>query len=112
MIELLFIVSLVVFVIYKKTSNKNPYKMKDYQCDQSFSHILVIINPIGGKRNGCKIFDQKVAPLLIEAGICFRIEVTKYADHGFDLAKTADLTFVTGIISVDGDGHLHQIING
>lgn len=32
-------------------------------------HLLVYINPYGGKRQGKNIYEQKVAPLFAQAGV-------------------------------------------
>lgn len=77
-----------------------------------YQHILVIINPVSGKRNGCEIFYKHSAPLLQKSEIDFVVEITKYSGHAYDIAKNYDLTGITGIISVGGDTHLHQIVNG
>jgi sphingosine kinase len=102
----------IPLIAYKIFTHKKKYVTKDYLPVQLSPYILVIINPIGGRGNGLKIFTHVVAPMLEKANICFKIETTKYPQHGYTIAKTADLTFVTGIIAVGGDGHLHQIVNG
>lgn len=32
-------------------------------------HLLVYINPFGGKRRGKRVYEQKVAPLFAQAGV-------------------------------------------
>ncbi|XP_007544978.1 ceramide kinase-like isoform X2 [Poecilia formosa] len=60
-------------------------------------NLLVYINPYGGKRQGKRIYEQKVAPLFAQAGISTHVIVTDYANHARDHLKTdADLSKVDG----------------
>uniref|UniRef100_A0AAV2ITN6 DAGKc domain-containing protein n=1 Tax=Knipowitschia caucasica TaxID=637954 RepID=A0AAV2ITN6_KNICA len=55
-------------------------------------HLLVYINPFGGKKQGKWIYDQKVAPLFHKAHISTDVIVTERANHAREhLEKQADL---------------------
>ncbi|XP_014823498.1 PREDICTED: ceramide kinase-like isoform X2 [Poecilia mexicana] len=76
-------------------------------------NLLVYINPYGGKRQGKRIYEQKVAPLFAQAGISTHVIVTDYANHARDHLKTdADLSKVDGVVCVGGDGMFSEIIHG
>uniref|UniRef100_A0A4W6FGV1 Ceramide kinase n=1 Tax=Lates calcarifer TaxID=8187 RepID=A0A4W6FGV1_LATCA len=70
-------------------------------------HLLVYINPYGGKRQGKRIYEQKVAPLFAEAGISTDVIVTEYANHARDHLRTE-----ADVVCVGGDGMFSEIIHG
>ncbi|KAM4734218.1 ceramide kinase-like [Anableps anableps] len=75
--------------------------------------LLVYINPYGGKRQGKHIYEQKVAPLFTQAGICTHVIVTDYANHARDhLRMDAELNKFDGVVCVGGDGMFSEIIHG
>ncbi|XP_018409397.1 PREDICTED: ceramide kinase [Nanorana parkeri] len=47
-------------------------------------HLLVYINPYGGKKKGRQIYEKKVAPLFSLASITTDVIVTEYANHARD----------------------------
>lgn len=76
-------------------------------------HLLVYINPYGGKRQGKRIYEQKVAPLFTQAGISTSVIVTEYANHARDhLKMEAELNKFDGVVCVGGDGMFSEIIHG
>ncbi|XP_029378613.1 ceramide kinase-like [Echeneis naucrates] len=76
-------------------------------------HLLVYINPYGGKRQGRRIYEQKVAPLFAEAGVATDVIVTEHANHARDHLRTeAELKKYDGVVCVGGDGMFSEIIHG
>uniref|UniRef100_H3CSP3 Ceramide kinase n=1 Tax=Tetraodon nigroviridis TaxID=99883 RepID=H3CSP3_TETNG len=76
-------------------------------------HLLVYINPCGGKRKAEHIYELKVAPLFARAGIRTHVIVTEYANHARDHLKTeAELKKFDGVVCVGGDGMFSEIIHG
>lgn len=76
-------------------------------------HLLVYINPYGGKQQGKRIYEQKVAPLFAHASISTHVIVTEYANHARDHLRTeADLKKYDGVVCVGGDGMFSEVVHG
>ncbi|KAI8782009.1 ceramide kinase, partial [Biomphalaria glabrata] len=74
--------------------------------------LLVFINPVGGKRRGPQIFNEKVRPLFDLAGIYTEVVITKRQFHARDMIYEYDLQTVDGLVSVGGDGTFSEVLNG
>ncbi|KAM4747938.1 ceramide kinase [Rhinophrynus dorsalis] len=75
-------------------------------------HLLVYINPFGGKKKGKQIYEQKVAPLFSAAAISTDVIVTEYANHARDNICAIDLEKYDGIVCVGGDGMFSEVLHG
>ncbi|KAM3608624.1 uncharacterized protein V6R79_001835 [Siganus canaliculatus] len=76
-------------------------------------HLLVYINPYGGKRKAKHIYEQKVAPLFAHAGVNTHVIVTEYANYARDHLRTeAELKKYDGVVCVGGDGMFSEIVHG
>ncbi|KAL4235830.1 hypothetical protein ACF0H5_004220 [Mactra antiquata] len=74
--------------------------------------LLVIVNPISGRRKGPSIYTKIVAPLFEEAGIKTHVIVTEKAHHTEEILSTYDLKSINGLVLVGGDGTYHEAVNG
>ncbi|KAF3332973.1 sphingosine kinase 1-like isoform X1 [Carex littledalei] len=74
--------------------------------------LFVIVNPFGGNKNGPKIFENEVKPLLEAAGINFKMQETRYRLHAREIAYSLDFTKYDGLVTVSGDGVLAEVVNG
>ena len=78
-------------------------------------HFLVVVNPVGGKRQGKQIWKRYVEPMLKEAGIMVTLLITDRANHARDamLELEADpaVTF-QACLCIGGDGIIFEVVNG
>lgn len=78
-------------------------------------HFLVIVNPVGGKRQGRQIWHKFVEPMLKEAGIVVTLLVTERANHARDsiveMQADPSLTY-QAVLCVGGDGIVFEVVNG
>ncbi|KAF4608502.1 sphinganine kinase lcb4 [Pleurotus pulmonarius] len=74
--------------------------------------IKVLVNPFGGKGKGRAIFMQKVEPILRHAGCMLDVVYTTHSGHAYEIAKTLPLDQFDAIVTVSGDGLVHEVING
>ncbi|KAG8577347.1 hypothetical protein GDO81_010144 [Engystomops pustulosus] len=75
-------------------------------------HLLVYINPYGGKKKGKQIYENKVAPLFSLASISTEVIVTEYANHARDNLYEVNLEKYDGIVCVGGDGMFSEVLHG
>lgn len=71
----------------------------------------VFLNPYSGTKKSLKTWLQ-FADWLDVAGVVATVTQTEYAGHCQDAVRELDISAVDLIISVSGDGMLHELING
>ncbi|XP_030914870.1 ceramide kinase [Geospiza fortis] len=74
--------------------------------------LLVYINPYGGKRQGKRIYEQKVAPLFSLASISTDVVVTEHANHAKDNLFEVNIYKYDGVVCVGGDGMFSEVMHG
>jgi len=78
-------------------------------------HFLVVVNPVGGKRQGKSIWRRHVEPMLKEAGIMVTLLMTERANHAKDelisLEADPSVTF-QAVLCIGGDGIVFEVVNG
>ncbi|GIY03249.1 ceramide kinase [Caerostris extrusa] len=74
-------------------------------------HLLIFVNPCGGKKKGVKIFETKVLPLLHLARIEVHSVVTQRPNHAKEMIEDIDILKYDGIICVGGDGMFSEVLN-
>jgi len=74
--------------------------------------LLVVINPHGGRGKATSIFEQKVEPILKAARCTYEAVYTEYGGHAVKIASDISLDNYDAIVTVSGDGTVHELING
>ena len=72
---------------------------------------FIIANPTSGNRNFSKKW-KKIKQLLNSKNINYSFAFTQHSKHEIELVDTAILRGFRKIISVGGDGTLHNVVNG
>ncbi|QXP71783.1 diacylglycerol kinase family lipid kinase [Polaribacter sp. R2A056_3_33] len=72
---------------------------------------FIIANPISGNRNFSKQW-KEIQQLLNNKKIDFSFAFTKFSKHEIELVDTAIQQGFRNIISIGGDGTLHNVVNG
>ncbi|KJE88409.1 diacylglycerol kinase, partial [Capsaspora owczarzaki ATCC 30864] len=74
--------------------------------------LLVVVNPVGGTKIAVPTFEKQVRPLLELAGISFQVILTTHQNHAMEIARDLALDKFDAIVTVSGDGLLHEMVNG
>lgn len=75
-------------------------------------HLLVFINPFGGKGHGKRIYERKVAPLFALASVTTEVIVTERANHAKDIMYEINTDKYDGVVCVGGDGMFSEVLHG
>ncbi|KAJ2145407.1 hypothetical protein IW136_000994 [Coemansia sp. RSA 678] len=76
------------------------------------TNVLIFVNPVSGKRKSVKMFETIVKPILEIGCTPYTLKITESQGYAGDFVKTQDLSMYTSIVSVSGDGLLHEVLNG
>lgn len=74
--------------------------------------VLVILNPKSGSGKARETFQQRVAPIFVEAEIPYDLHVTKYANYAREFVRTRNVFAWRYIVVVGGDGIFFEVVNG
>jgi sphingosine kinase len=74
--------------------------------------LLVVINPHGGSGKAASLFKGGVEPILKAARCAFNVLYTESSGHAQKIASEILLDEYDAIVSISGDGTLHELING
>ena len=72
---------------------------------------FIIANPASGNKNFSKIW-KKIEQLLKNKNLDYSFAFTQFSKHEIDLVQNAIKKGYRNIISVGGDGTLHNVVNG
>jgi len=75
------------------------------------NHWLVIVNPNAGSGKGGKDW-ERIAALLVKAGIHFSVRFTEKRGHAIMISKESIVEGFRKIVTVGGDGTLNEVLNG
>ncbi|KAJ1771482.1 hypothetical protein LPJ74_002302 [Coemansia sp. RSA 1843] len=76
------------------------------------ANALVLLNPVSGKRKALKVFDSIVKPIFEIGSMSYTLKITESPRHAADIVENEDLSPYTSLITVSGDGLLHEVLNG
>jgi hypothetical protein len=98
--------------------NFPPIRRKDpqqnYNCPNEYDltkPLLLIVNPRSGV-NGSLATLEVVKKELYHKKVLFEVIVTERTKHAQEIVRLFDLSSISGIVSIGGDGTAHEIING
>ena len=74
--------------------------------------ILIVVNPFGGRKKAPSIYKEKVQPILAKTHIDADVIATQHAGHASEIGSTLDLDTYEAVVTISGDGLLHELING
>ncbi|KAJ3725910.1 ATP-NAD kinase-like domain-containing protein [Lentinula raphanica] len=74
--------------------------------------LKILVNPHGGVGKGVAIFNKHIEPVFRAAGCSLDIVHTRKTGDAYDIAKTLPLIEYDALITVSGDGLVHEVLNG
>ncbi|KAG0188924.1 sphinganine kinase lcb4 [Apophysomyces sp. BC1034] len=83
-----------------------------YQGLKAQKRLKVLINPFGGQGKAKEIFETKVRPVFESAQCKIDVQYTDHRGHAIQIAKDLDIDAFDVIVTVSGDGVIHEVING
>ncbi|XP_032312664.1 sphingosine kinase 1 isoform X2 [Camelus ferus] len=75
-------------------------------------HVLVLLNPRGGKGKALPLFRSHVQPLLAQADVSFTLMLTERRNHARELVRAEELGRWDALVVMSGDGLMHEVVNG
>ncbi|XP_072402252.1 ceramide kinase [Diabrotica undecimpunctata] len=85
-------------------------RLKEFR--QRPKHVLLFVNPFGGKRNAMKIYEKYAKNLFRIAGIEVTLNVSQRKNQIKDFVITHNLDSFDSIVCVGGDGTVSELFNG
>jgi len=82
--------------------------MQGYGRDRRF---YITVNPHGGQRRGPRLL-KLIRPVLEAAGLELEVIETEFPDHARQLARELEFDGYEGLITIGGDGTMHEVVNG
>ncbi|KAF9914692.1 sphinganine kinase lcb4 [Lobosporangium transversale] len=75
-------------------------------------HFKILVNPFGGQGHAKRIWEHTAEPLFKAAGCTYDLTYTTHRYHAKEIARDLDIRAYDAIVSVSGDGVIHEVING
>nr|XP_044600282.1 sphingosine kinase 1 isoform X3 [Equus asinus] len=76
-------------------------------------HVLVLLNPCGGKGKALELFRSHVQPLLAQEDVSFKLLLTaERRNHARELVRAEELGHWDALVVMSGDGLMHEVVNG
>lgn len=74
-------------------------------------NFAVFLNPVSGRKQGNRLWENLLQPLLATAGLSYEVCTTTGPNSLPTLLSTLDISRVTDIVCIGGDGLVHQVLN-
>ena len=74
-------------------------------------HLLILINPFSCNGQAVKNWN-KAFPMLSKFHLEFKVLTTEYAGHAKDICAKQDISMFSAVVTVSGDGLIHEVVNG
>ncbi len=74
-------------------------------------NLLVILNPMSGTGRSFSLYTSVVEPFFKLCNVRHTLLKTSHVNHAYEYLSTSDLSYFTAIVSISGDGIIHEIIN-
>ncbi|KAF9550423.1 sphinganine kinase lcb4 [Mortierella hygrophila] len=75
-------------------------------------HFKVLVNPFGGQGHAKKLWETIAEPIFTAAGCTYDLTYTTHRYHAKEIARDLNIRLYDAVVSVSGDGVLHEVING
>ncbi|KLO13544.1 hypothetical protein SCHPADRAFT_874023 [Schizopora paradoxa] len=75
-------------------------------------NLRVLVNPKGGPGKASEIFTSVVQPIFRAARSNCEVTYTERSKHAMDIAKTLPLDTYDAIVTLSGDGLIHEVFSG
>lgn len=83
-----------------------------HACTVRPRHLLVFVNPFGGRQNALRIYEKWAKPLFELAGVEADVVVSQRANQIGDMLQRHLLSGLDGVVCVGGDGTVSEVFNG
>ncbi|OZJ06779.1 hypothetical protein BZG36_00408 [Bifiguratus adelaidae] len=83
-----------------------------YRDSRPGKRFLVLINPFSGQGKAKDIWNQRVKAVFDAAEANCEVIYTTHANHAAEIALDFDLAQYNAVVTVSGDGIIHELING
>ncbi|BGP32131.1 sphinganine kinase lcb4 [Rhodotorula toruloides] len=83
--------------------------------DRPKERLYCVVNPAGGKGLAKKVWEDAVKPMLDAAGCAYGVAYTGppgSPTHAVALARSVPLSTYSTLLSLSGDGIIHELLNG
>ena len=74
--------------------------------------LIVFINPASGTKIARKLFKKNLKPSLDANGLLYELIETQYAGHATEVVHQKDFSDIGGVVTISGDGLVHEVLNG
>lgn len=86
-------------------------KNKYLEIPAKITSLLILINPFSCAGRALKNWEY-IKEILVHFYLDFEVKETQFAGHAKDMMQNSDLSMYTGVVTVSGDGLIHEVING